>query len=352
MPWFFRKKAPEPPKAAPPRAPSPAVAPVPPRPRPAPSRAPDPAPGPPPPRGPEPASRPPPPRHPPGRPVPTPREEPDTLEPVEWTPKGSETQVVEIVQPIEESPAPSPEPSRGAQPPPPEPPPPEGARTEVAMEAVEPPTPSPEPGQGAPGLPAAILLAEPARPAGTREDVALLLAREGLLTQEQIERAAGEHPPAWSKDLLDAGSVRRRALVDLLAGVYRLPRVRLSESGVDPSALDELPAAAVPRLRLLPFGRLGSILCVAAPAFPSRAALDEAGMILGQRPFKVFLCDPAEFDQVISEHLPGALARDRERVLDAWPAADGIGPRTPMPEEPAPEPEEDGPLTPLPIDER
>ena len=324
MPWFFKKKNPEPtpekPKAEPPK---------------------------PTPKAPEP------PKPPPVAAEPHPKTitrlrlrvpvEPENLQPVEWTPKGTETQIEEV-EPLEDS-------KTNLVPPPPAAAPAEPAAPAPA--APEPPAPAlpAGPGFAEPARPLPILLAEPARAAGGREDVAHLLLREGLLTQEDLERILGDHPPAWAKDLLDAGSVRWRSLVDLVGGVYRLPAIRLEDAGVDEEAMDELPAATIRRIRILPFAKIGRLLCLAASAFPARSILDEISALLGPSPFKIFQCDASALEQALSEHLPRALERDQERTLDAWPDGEVLGHRLPAMEEALPESDEDAPLTPLPLDE-
>src|SRR3989304_5694873 len=84
-----------------------------------------------------------------------------------------------------------------------------------------------------------------------------ILLEQGLLTQEQLDHALGEHrntPKSLGRVLIDLGYIRERDLVGALAERVGLEFVALTESRIDPVLTSLPPEALCHRYRALPIG--------------------------------------------------------------------------------------------------
>src|SRR6266508_4373850 len=105
-----------------------------------------------------------------------------------------------------------------------------------------------------------------------------ILLEQGLITNEQLERALGEHRStarSLGRTLIDLGYIRARDLVMALAEQVGLDFVDLSEHQIDPLAATLLPEQLARRYRALPIGERDGKLLVAMSDPANVFALDD-----------------------------------------------------------------------------
>src|SRR6266498_2335359 len=105
-----------------------------------------------------------------------------------------------------------------------------------------------------------------------------ILLEQGLITNEQLERALGEHRStarSLGRTLIDLGYIRERDLVMALAEQVGLDFVDLSEHQIDPLAASLLPEQLARRYRALPIGERDGKLLVAMSDPANVFALDD-----------------------------------------------------------------------------
>src|SRR6266545_1530423 len=105
-----------------------------------------------------------------------------------------------------------------------------------------------------------------------------ILLEQGLITNEQLERALGEHRStarSLGRTLIDLGYIRERDLVMALAEQVGLDFVDLSEHQIDPLAATLLPEQLARRYRALPIGERDGKLLVAMSDPANVFALDD-----------------------------------------------------------------------------
>jgi type IV pilus assembly protein PilB len=112
-----------------------------------------------------------------------------------------------------------------------------------------------------------------------------ILLEQGLLTQEQLDRALEEHrntPKSLGRVLIDLGYIRERDLVRALAEQVGLEFVDLTEYRIDPVITSLLPEALCRRYRALPIGERDGKLLVAMSDPANVYALDDIRTMTGR----------------------------------------------------------------------
>ena len=105
-----------------------------------------------------------------------------------------------------------------------------------------------------------------------------ILLEQGLLTDEQLDRALEEHrntPKSLGRTLIDLGYIHERDLVRALAEQVGLEFVDLTDYHIDPSATSLLPEALCRRYRAIPIGERDGKLLVAMSDPANVYALDD-----------------------------------------------------------------------------
>jgi type IV pilus assembly protein PilB len=112
-----------------------------------------------------------------------------------------------------------------------------------------------------------------------------ILLEQGLLTQEQLDRALGEHrntPKSLGRVLIDLGYIRERDLVRALAEQVGLEFVDLTEFRIDAGVATLIPEAICRRYRALAIGERDGRLLVAMSDPANVYALDDIRTITGR----------------------------------------------------------------------
>jgi len=112
-----------------------------------------------------------------------------------------------------------------------------------------------------------------------------ILLEQGLLTQEQLDRALEEHrntPKSLGRVLIDLGYIRERDLVAALAEQVGLEFVDLTEYHIDAAATALIPEAVSRRYRALPIDERDGKLLVAMSDPANVYALDDIRTITGR----------------------------------------------------------------------
>jgi type IV pilus assembly protein PilB len=105
-----------------------------------------------------------------------------------------------------------------------------------------------------------------AAPAATSERLGDLLVRDGLITQEQLNRALQEQRASGMRlgyTLVKLGLIEETEITKMLARQYRMPAVDLSRFEVDPKILKLIPADIAVKHSVLPLKREGRTLTIA-----------------------------------------------------------------------------------------
>src|SRR4030042_1931246 len=112
-----------------------------------------------------------------------------------------------------------------------------------------------------------------------------ILLEQGLLNQEQLDRALEEHrntPKSLGRVLIDLGYIRERDLVRALAEQVGLEFVDLTDYHIDPILTSLLPEALCRRYRALPIGERDDKLLVAMSDPANVYALDDIRTMTGR----------------------------------------------------------------------
>ena len=112
-----------------------------------------------------------------------------------------------------------------------------------------------------------------------------ILLEQGLLDQEQLDRALEEHrntPKSLGRVLIDLGYIRERDLVRALAEQVGLEFVDLSEYRIDPTVASMIPEAICRRYRALAIDERDGKLLVAMSDPANVYALDDIRTITGR----------------------------------------------------------------------
>src|SRR5581483_3834515 len=131
-----------------------------------------------------------------------------------------------------------------------------------------------------------------------------ILLEQGLLTQEQLERALSEHrnaPKSLGRVLIDLGYIQERDLVRALAEQVGLEFVDLSEYQVEPTATTLLPESLARRYRAIPIGEREGKLLVAMSDPANVYALDDIRAITN-RDVQPVVATASDVEQAISKY--------------------------------------------------
>jgi type IV pilus assembly protein PilB len=112
----------------------------------------------------------------------------------------------------------------------------------------------------------------------TPKQLGQMLLEQGLLTQQQLDRALRQHrntPKSLGRTLIDLGYIRERDLVRALAEQVGLDFVDLRVHRIDPVAAALLPDQLARRYRAMPIGERDGKLLVAMSDPANLYALDD-----------------------------------------------------------------------------
>jgi type IV pilus assembly protein PilB len=132
-----------------------------------------------------------------------------------------------------------------------------------------------------------------------------ILQEQGLLTQEQLERALEEHrntPKSLGRVLIDLGYIRERDLVRALAEQVGLEFVDLTEYRIDPAITALLPEGLSRRHRAIPIGERDGKLLVAMSDPANVYALDDIRTMTG-RDVQPLVATANDVEQAIQKYL-------------------------------------------------
>jgi type IV pilus assembly protein PilB len=131
-----------------------------------------------------------------------------------------------------------------------------------------------------------------------------ILLEEGLLTQEQLDRALEQHrntPKSLGRVLIDLGFIRERDLVKALAQQVGLDFVDLSEYPIEATATMLLPEQLARRYRALPIAEQDGRLLVAMSDPANVYALDDIRSVTG-RDVKPLVATAQDVEQAINKY--------------------------------------------------
>jgi type IV pilus assembly protein PilB len=131
-----------------------------------------------------------------------------------------------------------------------------------------------------------------------------ILLEEGLLTQEQLDRALEQHrntPKSLGRVLIDLGFIRERDLVKALAQQVGLDFVDLSEYPIEATATTLLPEQLARRYRALPIAEQDGRLLVAMSDPANVYALDDIRSVTG-RDVKPLVATAQDVEQAINKY--------------------------------------------------
>ncbi len=156
-----------------------------------------------------------------------------------------------------------------------------------------------------------------------------ILLEEGLLTQEQLDRALEQHrntPKSLGRVLIDLGFIRERDLVKALAQQVGLDFVDLSEYPIEAAATTLLPEQLARRYRALPIADQDGKLLVAMSDPANVFALDDIRTVTG-RDVQPLVATAQDVEQAINKYSQlgdevEALASEASEQLDDGSNAD------------------------------
>jgi type IV pilus assembly protein PilB len=156
-----------------------------------------------------------------------------------------------------------------------------------------------------------------------------ILLEEGLLTQEQLDRALEQHrntPKSLGRVLIDLGFIRERDLVKALAQQVGLDFVDLSEYPIVATATTLLPEQLARRYRALPISEQDGRLLVAMSDPANVYALDDIRSVTG-RDVQPVVATAQDVEQAINKYSQvgdqvEALASEAAEALDEGADAD------------------------------
>src|SRR5438874_683138 len=105
-----------------------------------------------------------------------------------------------------------------------------------------------------------------------------LLVADGLLTQEQLQKALGEQKGSTEKlgsILIKLGFINEEQLIGFLSRQYGVPSITLSQLEIDPGVLRLVPAPIAKKYEIIPVRRMGNSLAVAMADPTNVFALDD-----------------------------------------------------------------------------
>ena len=151
-----------------------------------------------------------------------------------------------------------------------------------------------------------------------------ILLEEGLLTQEQLDRALEQHrntPKSLGRVLIDLGFIRERDLVKALAQQVGLDFVDLTEFPIEAAATTLLPETLARRYRALPIAERDGKLLVAMSDPANVYALDDIRSVTG-RDVQPVVATASDVEQAIQKY--SALGDEVEQLAtEAASATEG-----------------------------
>ncbi len=111
-----------------------------------------------------------------------------------------------------------------------------------------------------------------------------LLLREGLITQDQLDRAlreVREHGTRLGYNLIKLGFIKETDLTRMLGRQYRIPAVDLARFQVDPRVAKLIPAELALKHQVMPLKREGRVLTVALGDPTRMAVLEDIKFMTG-----------------------------------------------------------------------
>lgn len=155
------------------------------------------------------------------------------------------------------------------------------------------------------------------------KDLADVLLEEGLITEEQLQRAQSEQERkgrSLGRVLIELGLVKETDLVAALARQVGLDFVDLTDHMIDPSAASLISDQVARRYRALPIGFDDSRLVVAMSDPSNVFALDDIRTITGLE-VKPVVATAADIDSAIRKY--GAFEQSAEDIASAASAEHG-----------------------------
>lgn len=160
---------------------------------------------------------------------------------------------------------------------------------------------------------------------GDAERIGEILILEGVITQEELQRAlleGGVQGTALAAALEAAPHVRRQELAAFLAGTYRVPVLDdLRRVEFAPDAARLVPEELARKHELVPIARIANILCIAKANYFNRAALADLHNVVDGK-IKVLQADETQVRAALDR-----LYRGRRAELP--PPAGAARPSTP-----------------------
>jgi type IV pilus assembly protein PilB len=111
-----------------------------------------------------------------------------------------------------------------------------------------------------------------------------LLLREGLITQDQLDRAlreVREHGTRLGYNLIKLGFIKETDLTRMLGRQYRIPAVDLARFQVDPRVAKLIPAELALKHQVIPLKREGRVLTIALGDPTRMAVLEDIKFMTG-----------------------------------------------------------------------
>ncbi|HSL15258.1 MAG TPA: ATPase, T2SS/T4P/T4SS family [Actinomycetota bacterium] len=152
-----------------------------------------------------------------------------------------------------------------------------------------------------------------------------ILLEEGLLTQEQLDRALEQHrntPKSLGRVLIDLGFIRERDLVKALAQQVGLDFVDLSEFPIEAAATTLLPEALSRRYRALPIAERDGKLLVAMSDPANVYTLDDIRTVTG-RDVQPVVATASDVEQAIQKY--STLGEEVEQLASEAASAADVG---------------------------
>lgn len=185
-----------------------------------------------------------------------------------------------------------------------------------------------------------MVLGKPAKPPASRAEppprripltkeqqtVGKILVAEGPITSDMVRRQIEEHGlqnSLLAKAVAASGHAPETELMTLLLTGYRIPKVKLANYRVPQEALGLVPAPLARKHKVVPLGKIGSVICVAVGSiFDLQVGVveeirRETGCLV-----KVFQSTAADVDAAVKRFYPAP--RKREVVTAARVAPDVV----------------------------
>jgi type IV pilus assembly protein PilB len=119
-------------------------------------------------------------------------------------------------------------------------------------------------------------------PAPAKDRIGEFLIREGLITEDQLRRAAEDARNGGTRlgySLVKTGAITEADLTRVLARQYRVPAVDLDRVKIDPKLVRLFPAELAQKSYVLPVRRIGRMLTVAMADPTDASAIDSIKFI-------------------------------------------------------------------------